>query len=309
MDDVIALFLSEYFLTGLRLALVVLVMGVGAWFVLKHRLTRPLPLIGILIPAVLLGTLAMVEGVMDPAIIPSLLMMAAGVGLAILLGAPMSVQALAAVPGSIWLAVASNVTDLLWVRVMFALFIPIAGYLINDFELRHEGLGLGAIYYALATLGAFGAIPDTEWAVTLLAIAFVLTFLAWPRMLASLGPVGSFLAVTVLVWVTAQGGAPRPASIVGAIACLGLLILEPIIIAFKPRAMRVSRFVKRNWVGAILASVPQFMVVLICSRVAARFTSEVPALLIVAFVYAAVLVIGFMTVSKSIDLTEDAPTT
>jgi len=69
-------------------------------------------------------------------------------------------------------------------------------------------------------------------------------------------------------------------------------LLEPIIIAIHPRAMRVSRWVRHDWLGAVVASIPQFIVILICSRVAARFTSPFSALVVVAFAYSAVLVVG-----------------
>lgn len=291
MSDVIALFVTDYFLIGVRFGLLAVGVGWGLRWVFSKE-TRPLPLVGLFIAVGTLLTLQMVEGALDRAIIPSIVTMAVGVGAAQLLGAPRRIYPLSAFPGALLLAIGTTVTEFTWVRVMFALLIPVAGYLLTDFELRHEGLGLGVIYFNLAILGVFGAIPDTEWAVAIVAVAFPLTFLGWPKVAASIGPMGGYLAVAVLLWVAAHGGDPRPASIIGSAACLGLLLLEPIIIAINPRAMRVSRWVRHNWLGALVASIPQFMLILICSRVAARFTNPFPALVVVAFAYGAVLVVG-----------------
>lgn len=300
MDDVIALFTSNYFIIGARLSVVALAVGWIVWAFVRSRI-RVLPIVGVLIAGALIATIATIEDTLDPAILPGLGLIALGVIVAKLLDAQPIVQALASAPGALWIAFQTDVTELVWVRVAFAVLIPLGGYLVNDFELRHSGLGLGVIFYALATLGVFGAVPDTEWAVTLFGVSWIVLFLAWPKVVASLGPVGSFLAVAVLMWVSAHGGAPRNASIVGAIACLGLLLLEPIIIRLNPAAIRVARSVRRGWVGAIVASIPQFLVVLLCSRIAARFTSEIPALVIVALIYGSVVTIGVVNGSGASD--------
>ena len=294
MSDVIALLGTDYFLVGIRFGLAAVVVGWGLRWLISDE-PRPLPIVGLFVVAGTVATIYLVEDAIDPVLIPALVIISVGVGLARILGAPAWAQALSAVPGATWLGIGTEVTELFWVRVLFVVVIPAAGFLINDFELRHDVLGIGVIYFSLAVLGVFGAVPDTEWAVALVAVAFPVTLLAWPRVAGSFGPLGSFIAVAVLVWVTAQGGEPRPASILGGIACLGLLLLEPIVIAIRPGAMRVSRWIRRDWIGAVVASIPQFMVVLICSRVAARFVSPWPALVIVAFAYGAVLAVGIIS--------------
>jgi hypothetical protein len=80
---------------------------------------------------------------------------------------------------------------------------------------------------------------------------------------------------------------------VGSIACLGLLVLEPIAFAMSPSIVAITTAMRQNWAGAVLASVPQFVVVALCSRVAAAFTSELPAFITVVVVYMATLAIGF----------------
>jgi len=291
VSNAIAAFGTDYFLVGLSFGVLAVAIGWGLRWALRRAL-RPLPIVGLFIAVGTVWTLQIVERTLDPAIVPSLLVIAAGVAVMKVVRTPRWAQPLGALPGAVWLAIGSEATEIFWVRVMFAVLIPVAGYLISDFELRHQGLGLGVIYFALAVLGVFAAVPDTEWALSLLALTLPVTFLAWPRVAASLGPLGSYLAVAVLLWVTASGGEGRPASIVGSAAGLGLLLLEPIVVAIRPSAVRISRRIRRDWRGAVIASIPQIIVVLICSRIAARFTDVFRALAIVSLAFGVVIVIG-----------------
>ena len=87
--------------------------------------------------------------------------------------------------------------------------IPVGGYLIGEFERRHDRLGLGVIFFTLAVLGMFSAVPDTEQALTIGAAAVPLTLLAWPKVAASVGIEGAYAAVAIFLFVTAAGGQPR----------------------------------------------------------------------------------------------------
>lgn len=216
-----------------------------------------------------------------------------GAGLARVLMAPAWVIPVAVVPGALWIAVTTSATEFVWVRVAIVVLVPVCGYLITDFEMRYRRMGLGMIFYGLAALGVFVAVPDTEWARVLTAAAIPVVFIAWPRVGISLGVEGAYVATAVLILVSAQGGEPRPASIVGSIACLGLLVLEPIAFAMSPSIVALTTSMRQNWAGAALASLPQFVVVALCSRVAARFTTELPAFITVVVVYIATLAVGF----------------
>jgi hypothetical protein len=55
------------------------------------------------------------------------------------------------------------------------------------------------------------------------------TFLAWPLRVARLGAIGAYALVGLLLWVIAWGGRGREGSIVGAVACLGLFLVQPLI--------------------------------------------------------------------------------
>jgi hypothetical protein len=152
--------------------------------------------------------------------------------------------------------------------------------------------------------------------VALLAVVFPIAFLAWPRVAVSLGVEGAYLAVAVFVWVVAQGGGGRPPSILGSVACLGLLLLEPVIIRLRPTAVKLTTWFNHNALGAVLASLPQFFIVVLCSRVAARFSSYLPAIIVIAFVYLLTILVGVVAAERAVhaederfDDIDDAPAT
>ncbi len=289
MSDLIDLLDTTYFQSGLRFGLIGL--GVGLLITLALRRPRPLPIGGLLIFAAVVAAFWRLEEFGRGPVQAIGLILVGVVAVRLFKGSDLLVAA-GSIPGSVWLAVSTEVTDLTWVRVVVAILIPVGGYLINDFEKRHAGLGLGVIFFSLAVLGVFLAVPDTEWALVLIAVTTPITFLAWPRPRVSLGVEGAYMSLAVFILITAQGGGPRPASIVGGLACLGLLLIEPVLLFFQPRIVRLTSWPRRDWKGAVVASVPQVVVVAICSRIAARFTNELPALIVVVLAYAVTVVIA-----------------
>lgn len=289
MDDVLALFETTFFRTGLRLGIIALAVGWALRFA-TGRYRPPMPIGGLLIGVTTMAALYMTQEPLGTAI-PALGLILVAVLIARITKAPTWVPPLAAIPGAIWLAFGSPISEFTWVRVLIAVLIPVAGYLISDFETRYDRMGLGVVFFTLAALGAFAAVPDTEQALVLIATALPITLLAWPKVAVSIGMEGSFVAVAVLLWVTTAGGGGRPPSIVGSAACLGFLLLEPILVRLRPALADLRFRVRQNWLGAVLASIPQFVLVIICSRIAARFSVLLPALLVIAAGYA--IAIGF----------------
>ncbi len=265
-----------------------------------------MPIAGLLIAMATIGGLYLMGEPLGPAV-PALAAIVLGVLIVRLTHAPAWVQILAAVPGAVWLAFGTPVTELMWVRVLMAVLIPVGGFLINDFETRNQRLGLGVVFFTLAALGTFAAVPDTEQALVLIAVALPITLLAWPKVAVSLGMEGSFVAVAVLLWVAAAGGGGRPPSIAGSAACLGLLLLEPIIFRIRPGVAVLINRVRQNWLGAIVASLPQFALVIICSRIAARFSIMLPALVIILIGYLLAIWLGVFIGSRNTEPSEPAP--
>ena len=87
--------------------------------------------------------------------------------------------------------------------------------------------GLTPVLYAITAFGVFAAVPDTEEAAALLGASVPAALCGWPLGRARLGLAGAAGATALMVWVSAVGGRGRPPSIVGAIACLGLLATLP----------------------------------------------------------------------------------
>lgn len=290
MSDVIQLLDTDFFQTGLRFGVAALALALILSLIMR-RSGRPAPVGGILIAVAALASLVALDEDVSVEVLAFGLILA-GAFAARILRSRDWIAPLAVLPGAVWLAIGTTVTDYLWIRIIIVLLVPLGGFLINDFEKRYERMGLGVVFYALACLGVFVAVPDTEWARVLIAVAVPITFAAWPRVGIAIGSEGAYLAVALLIIVTAHGGGERPASMVGSIASLGLLLIEPLAIYLSPSVVGLTTSMRQNWAGAVVASLPQFAVVALCSRVAARFTHELPAFIIVVIVYVSTLAVG-----------------
>jgi hypothetical protein len=107
-----------------------------------------------------------------------------------------------------------------------------AGALPADFD-RRRADGLALPLWAVTVAGVWATVPDVESAVVVLGAALPPALLGWPGPLArsglvSLGVAGSLAGAALLVWVVATDGAGRPGSMVGGLACLGVLGVEPL---------------------------------------------------------------------------------
>ncbi len=124
----------------------------------------------------------------------------------------------------------------------------------------------------------------------LLGVSIPLALLGWPLRLVRIGP-GAYPLVAVFVWVAAWGGRGRPASIVAVTACLGILLIEPIIGRTK---WAQGRRLPSGVAGVLSVGAIHVTVVLVASRWAARQTSVAMAALVGALallVGAAVLIL------------------
>jgi len=108
----------------------------------------------------------------------------------------------------------------------------VAGALLADFDRRRPD-GLALPLWAVTVAGVWATVPDVEAAVVVLGAALPPALLGWPGPLArsglvALGLAGSLASAALLVWVVATDGAARPGSMVGGLACLGVLAVEPV---------------------------------------------------------------------------------
>jgi hypothetical protein len=144
---------------------------------------------------------------------------------------PLLVAVLAAAPGAALLAstpAVSNI-DLAWVPRFAFVATAVGAALVADFDRENEGGGLAPVMMAMTALGVYATVPDTEQAAVLVGAALPIALLGWPKPLASLGAPGAFATVGLVVWTASVGGQGRPGAVVGAIACLGVMLVEPLV--------------------------------------------------------------------------------
>jgi hypothetical protein len=111
-----------------------------------------------------------------------------------------------------------------------------------DFDRRQGQRGLLPLLLVVTAAGIYATVPDVEAALVLLGATVPMTLLGRPGPLARsrpwpplLGAAGAVAAAGVLVWTVATGGAGRPGAVVGGLACLGLLAVEPLARRLDPR--------------------------------------------------------------------------
>jgi len=184
--------------------------------------------------------------------------------------------ALLALPGAWWLAVRAGLPGETWVGWYAAAVVVVAAPLIASFDDNDTERSWGPGLWLVTAAGVFAAVPDTEEALVLLGVSIPVALLGWPLRLVRIGP-GAYPLVAVFVWVAAWGGRGRPASIVAVTACLGILVIEPIIGRTK---WAHGRHLPSGVAGVLSVGATHVGVVLIASRWAAGQTSVAVAALV-----------------------------
>jgi hypothetical protein len=277
---------SAAFLTGILAGLAALVVGWLAYFVLDTKDSA------VRIGGVLLAV-AGVVAIDAAAMIP--LTVVAGIGLLAVAGGlplPPVVSPALAVPGAVVLAYAMGFehTQATWLLVVV---IVAAAPLVAAFDRTYANHALPIPMFALAVVGLFFAVPDTEIAAILLGTMVAGVFLGWPKPFFTLGSAGSYAVVGLFVWVAVAGGAARPASIVVSVGCLGLLLAEPVgrWLSHGPRTLLSDGRVEET---AIL--LVQLAIVYVVSRGAGRLSSAWTAAAVTGLVLGlAVLAVALRT--------------
>ena len=140
--------------------------------------------------------------------------------------------------------------------------------LLADFDARWRHRGLGPVLLTISLLGVYATVPDTEMALVAMGAALPLSLLGWPWPLAAWGRAGAWMAAGSLLWVVAFGGVGRGSAVVGGIACLGLLAVEPIARRLHPGRRSVLSRLPGGPLGALVAAAVQLPLVYVASRVA-----------------------------------------
>jgi hypothetical protein len=213
---------------------------------------------------------------------------------------PLVVRMAAAVPGAVIVARSADLTEVTdlavpgWAAPAIVVATVVGGALAGECDrapaLRRHGLP--PVMLAVTVLGVYATTPDTEHARVLAGVALAIALLGWPRPLASLGVAGSFVAVALVSWTAVVDGLGRPGAIVGGVACLGLLAVEPAV-RWALDARRARHPLPRSPAqpsaalrDALTVGALHVGLVAACSRVAGLRTSATQALVISAVAYA-----------------------
>jgi hypothetical protein len=173
-----------------------------------------------------------------------------------------------ALPGALLIAERGGLPAVHWIRLTAAGAAVIGGVLTADFDRRWRRSAFGPVILAVTVLGIYDTVPDTPHAMVVFGTALPLLFLGWPWPAASLGSGGALATVGLLAWVVTRDGFGRQSSIVGAIACLGIFALEPMI-----RAIWRNRWSPLNLLPGGVLKTPvlaacQLALVFVAARVA-----------------------------------------
>jgi hypothetical protein len=201
---------------------------------------------------------------------------------------------LLAVPGA-WLVVARSGLALeQWARLLVGASIVLGGWLVADFDARWRRRGLGPVLLAISVAGVYVTVPDTEQALVALGVALPVALLGWPWPLASLGRAGAYAATGALLWVVAAGSGGRGSAVVGGVACLGLLAVEPLARLLDPRRESVLEWLPPGRGGVVAAALPHLGLVYLAARVAGLRPTVAPAVAIASLAFCATTLLALV---------------
>lgn len=194
--------------------------------------------------------------------------------------------------GGLTFSIRSGLPDIAWVRISAPLVVVLAAVALRKWSDDERREYLGAMFF-LTAFGIWTTVPDTESARVLLGAAI-------PMALGTLRPVGAriygpgaFALSGLAIWVVARGGEPRPASIIGGWACLGILVALPFLLRLRPRPDI------KMWIVVVVHA----LTVLLASRVIGLQDSVVVAMVGLAILIAVLAAIGLALSPR----TEDIP--
>lgn len=149
------------------------------------------------------------------------------------------------VPGGLLLSATPALRPLVptWCLALLFVTVCLGAACASDLDDRFAKQSYAPVCLAVSVVAAYETVPDTDLFLVLLPLAVLVVPLAWPRVVATLGSTGIYGLVGFLSFAVVVGGRGRLSSVVGASACLGLLVLEPI-------ARRL------NGGGSVLTSLP-----------------------------------------------------
>jgi hypothetical protein len=238
------LFEGGQFATGAGVGVAAAAIAVVGYAVTPRRLT-PLPVGGILLAVGALVAIGRFRSV-PTAVVIGVLGVAVTSALASRRPFATPWVVLCTLPFAWLLAFRGGLVELTWVRVAVIAAICVGGALSGSFDDTWAPTAPGLTLFVVSAAGVYLCAPDTEEIRALLGVAAVLALLGWPVRWMRLGRSGAAAAVATLVWVAAVDVRGRPASLIGALCCLGLLVAQPLGGALLPFARRALREIDRE---------------------------------------------------------------
>lgn len=200
-----------------------------------------------------------------------------------------------AIPGAWLVGMEAALPGDRWVRWFVVIVIVIASPLVSRFA-AHPVTGTWApMMFAVFSIGIFLSVPDTEEALVLLGVSLPMVALSLPGSPSRFGAGGAYASVGVALWVIASGGVGRPAAIIGATACLGLLLADPVARLISPGRGSLLDRLPAGWGGLAVAAFVQLVLVVAVARTAGLAETVTTASLVAAVflvLEVAVLVVG-----------------
>lgn len=261
---------------------------------------RPLPAAGVVLAAAALVAIAAADDA-DPitaALVLGVAAAAAGLWVTAWLGLPWWARPLLVLPGAALAVDAVEITDRPSVAGPAIVAGAVLAVLVGEADRTHAGTAVAPPLLAVSIFGMYATIPETRQILPVLVVAVPVALVGGPLRLARLGAPGAAAMVVLLAALVAQGGEPRPASIVGGLAALGVLVLDPVarVLVRSPTA------VPDGWTSLrLLAFVAVHVtVVLVAARIAGLRQDPVVATAIVA-VIAGVALVALVVMAREVE--------
>lgn len=295
-ERIIAPFTEPAFRSGLVVGVIALLIGVGAGLAWRFRRDDPLPVAGLLMAGAAVVVLMRLD----------LLGGGLAAGLVVLAGAGLVADwfprsrlflPLLALPGA-WLVATATEATQPWAPLVIGATVALGGSLVASFDHRWSDRPLGPGLVVLSLVGVFATVPETKEALPVLGAVLPIGLIGWPASIAALGAGGSLAITGLLAWTVAQGGTFRESAIVGGLACLGVLVAEPVGRSLRHRQASGHRPYP---IAALLALVATHVVVVyLAARVAGLRDdlSSAVALAVIALVLALGAVVAVSVVAR-----------
>jgi hypothetical protein len=177
-------------------------------------------------------------------------------------GAPFTSRLRATAPGAGLVALAVSDAPVGWLRLAAFISTMEAALALSDFSVRYSAVG---VLLPVTVLGVYLATPDTELSLALLGASGAAGLAVLLRCATHLAPPSAFAFAGTVVWAVATDARGRPASFAPALACLGMLVAEPLGHGLVRLARRRPVPI-RSWVVAGLAAIAHGVYVVLVAR-------------------------------------------